>query len=89
VITAVMLARMLKRVEWRTSANVVILNAREIVIVGDCGALIKRERLFQFPLVLHHINPRSFVLSTENKVTRRGIAGSGRLPVRLTASLSP
>jgi hypothetical protein len=31
VITAVMLARMLKRAEWITSANVVILNAREIV----------------------------------------------------------
>jgi hypothetical protein len=31
VITAVMLARMLKRAEWITSANVVILNARKIV----------------------------------------------------------
>jgi hypothetical protein len=31
VITAAMLARMLKRAEWITSASVVILNAREIV----------------------------------------------------------
>ena len=31
VITVVMLARMLKRAEWTTSANVVTLNAREII----------------------------------------------------------
>ena len=56
VITAVMLARMLKRAEWITSANVVILNAREIVGVlwGDCGAHLLSERLSQFPLVRHH-----------------------------------
>jgi hypothetical protein len=34
VITAVMLARVLKRAEWITSANVVIRNAREVVVVG-------------------------------------------------------
>jgi hypothetical protein len=31
VITAALLARMLKRAEWITNANVVILNAREMV----------------------------------------------------------
>jgi hypothetical protein len=41
VITAVMLVRMLKRAGWIMSANVVILNAREIV--GDLWGVTRLE----------------------------------------------